>query len=755
MQRISATVRGAWLSSLLFLALACAMPAHATDPVSFTRVDAQLGVHVTTVTYGPTVGDYNGDGFDDVFSGNHGATPNLFRNVLGTAFDDDWQGSGIALGGDRHGAAWGDFDNDGHRDLYVTIGAQMGQGVGYNQLYRNLDGTHFEDIALEAGVVDSLGRGRFPYWLDADNDGWLDLFVCNMETPNKLFLNQGDGTFSAVPQAGGLEENVLWYAAWTQLNDDRLMDVILGAGYRGRIALFMNAGQGSFVEVTTPNGLPTSLANVYGFCWLDYDNDGDQDLYLSRGYSTENGDAFWSDSSSIASALMYMPPHEEQEDGLDGLDFSGTYTGLYFTFTVDWDATPYELIYLGAAGIHPITKTFYVGNGQYLGRPAFTPGASLGCYIWQDSLSGPWHMQCSTDYNQMHRFGCTVTPYAGTFTAFSTVNIEIPLVTDDLSDRLYRNLGNGTFQNVSGIAHIHDDLTGQTPLAADFNNDGWLDLYVVNARNVSGYIAHHDPCLLYLNNGNGTFTECAVAAGADCQVEGTGAGAGWCDYDNDGFPDLFLTNGWSVYPFNRGPHVVYHNEGNGNHWVKLRLVGISSNRDGIGARVRIVAGGHAQYRVQNGAVSDMSQSSMDLHFGLGAATMVDSLTIWWPYGTIETYTQLSADWTYELTEFASHAVADPRPELAGLILDSPAPNPFCRRAALTYHLATPGPVRLEIIDPAGRRVRTLVDTAQTAGSHTAVWDARDAAGWRVAPGVYYSRLSCGDVVCRRPLLLLR
>src|SRR5690606_38053798 len=102
-------------------------------------------------------------------------------------------------------------------------------------------------------------------------------------------------------------------------------------------------------------------------------------------------------------------------------------------------------------------------------------------------------------------------------------------------------------------------------LAADFDNDGWMDIYVVNGREVTGPLASHAPCFLYRNNGDGTFTECAVDAGVDCRVSGTGSAAAWSDYDNDGFADLYITNGSQHWPFNYGPHVVYHNEGNDNH----------------------------------------------------------------------------------------------------------------------------------------------------------------------------------------------
>jgi hypothetical protein len=733
--------------------LVAALAPPASGQVTFTRTDSTLGVNLDELSYGPTWGDINGDGFEDLFSGNHCDVPNLYLNVLGGALEDIWQISGISPSADRHGAAWGDMDNDGLRDLYVAIGAQNGQGVGLNQLYHNLTGAIFEDLSLSSGTVDSLGRGRFAYWIDANNDGRLDVFVGNVATPNRLFLNQGDYTFEEVPDAGGLGVSDRWYAAWTHFNPDRLLDVALGGAWYGRLALFRNDGDGTFTDLTASCGLPSHLMNVTGLCWIDYDNDGFDDLYCSRGLAGDGTDAYWTDSVATVEFMHYLPTDPEKESGADQIAIAAAGSGLTVKITIDWDGRPFEDIYLGAAGQHPQSSPFYLADGAHLGRPPHAPGSSFGLYIWQDAEGGPYRFEGATNYGAEHRIGGTVTVVGGTVNGIDAAGIEAPFTPPNVDDRLFHNRGNGSFEDVTAAAGIADSLDGHNVISADFDLDGWPDLYVVNARSLSGYLTQNGPNLLYLNNRDGTFRECAEAAGVANRVPGTGGGAGWADYDDDGAPDLFVTNGWGAYPFNRGPQVIYHNQGNGNHWIKVHLVGTVSNRDGTGARVLVQAGGRTQRRSQFGGVNDLGQSSMDLIFGLGASTVIDGMRIDWPSGTSETYGKLEADRGYTFTEGQNSAVADPPPTLR-LVLAPPAPNPLRDRAALRYALPAPGRVRLDVFDAAGRCVRTLVDGAQSAGSHTILWDGRDGVGRRLGRGIYCTRLRGPDGATARRRLVV-
>jgi hypothetical protein len=737
----------------LFILCAGAARIAGAQNLAFTRADLQLGVDVHSDTYGPAWGDFDSDGFDDVFVDNHFSAGNLFHNYGGLVFIDEILDSGIPTAGDQHGVAWGDMDNDGLRDLYIVLGDPGTTGSAPNQLMWNLEGGQFVDISSAAGTTDSTGRGRFVHWFDVNNDGWLDLLVTNTETPNRLFLNRGNHTFASVPDAGGLSANSLRLAAITELNNDGYLDVLLTDCDAGYLQLFRNMHDGTFQDITAGSGLPAWPLCVWSTCWFDYNNDGAQDLYLCRGYWPCHRDAYTLDPTSFRFQTFMSPVFPE--DGLDGFDIVATSPALDFRIRIDGAFGPNARIYLGQSGVHPTGNHFVADDGQYLGQPYFTPGASFGCYIWQDAAGGPWHLRTSTDFGATHRFWAEVTDASGGLEGIAAFQLETDLPSaGNLPDRLYRNNGNGTFTDVSEQAGIGDAQSGKNCVAADFDNDGWMDIYVVNDREISGLLALHAPNLLYRNNGNGTFTECAAAAGVDCRVTGTGSAAAWSDYDHDGFADLFVTNGCLNWPFNNGPHVVFHNEGNGNHWIKIRLVGTTCNRDAIGARVKLLAGYRAQYRVVTGGVIDAGQSSADLLFGLGSATSADAITVWWPDGEMEICGGLPADRTYVLRESYFSDVAVEPAAAVPVRLAPPRPNPARGTTTLSYWLPGAMDTELAIYDVSGRQVCLLARGAQGPGDQTVTWNGRDAFGARMAPGVYFSRLKAGSVVRSQRLLMV-
>ncbi|RLC89438.1 MAG: hypothetical protein DRI79_06950, partial [Chloroflexi bacterium] len=177
---------------------------------AFIDVTDAAGISYLGDTYGLAWGDFDGDGYLDLFAGNHQGTPALYRNNGDGTFSDVLDGSGIGPRGDRHDSSFVDYDNDGDLDLYITIGAKGGTGEGPNQLYQNDGQGQFTNVAEEAGVQDNLGRGRGAAWADYDNDGDLDLFIANAfseNAPNAFFRNNGDGTFENI----GAEVNLAQY----------------------------------------------------------------------------------------------------------------------------------------------------------------------------------------------------------------------------------------------------------------------------------------------------------------------------------------------------------------------------------------------------------------------------------------------------------------------------------------------------------------------------------------------------------------
>jgi enediyne biosynthesis protein E4 len=495
---------------------------HTAGEVVFTDATLAAGLNTMGFTFGdPIWGDFDGDGDLDLFVDNHyNAWADLYQNNGNGTFTNILATSGILPAGDKHGSAWADFDNDGDLDLFITHGAQAGHGLGHKQdeLNQNLGAGHFTDIAEAAGVTNTWGRGRSVAWADYDNDGYVDLLLGNVKSYLVLYRNNGDGTFTDLTAQAGLGQLQYFECAFADYNNDGFPDIFCTdteLGHVSRDILLKNNGDGTFTNVSNEAGI---LPLIYGraICWGDYDNDGNLDLFISRG--TENG---------------------------------------------------------------------------------------------------------------------------------------------ALEQTLYRNNGDGTFTDVTDQAGLGAVIDARAAAWGDFDNDGYLDLYVVDSGSDP---EGKGPNYLYRNNGDGTFTDVASSVGVDDLVMSRGRGAAWGDYDNDGFLDLFVTNGEDNTDFIQGPQILYHNGGNGNTWLKIKLVGTVSNRQGLGAKVTIQIGQAIQYREMNGASGHyLSQGAGPLHFGLGQALVVDQVTVRWPSGFNQILSNKSANQEVTVIEPTPTATPTPTP----------------------------------------------------------------------------------------------
>ena len=231
--------------------------------------------------------------------------------------------------------------------------------------------------------------------------------------------------------------------------------------------------------------------------------------------------------------------------------------------------------------------------------------------------------------------------------------------------------------------------------------------------------------------------------------DGNGTGVAWADHDGDGDLDLYLVHDGSA-------NALLRNDlASGAHWLHLDLVGVVSNRSAIGARVRVMAGGVPRVREVSGGSGYLSQDSMTLEFGLGTATMADSIVVRWPSGIVQVLRQVSADQRVTITEPGSVRVEPPPATRVALALDDPAPNPAAGPTRVRYSLPTSGEVELAVHDLLGRRVATLVRGIEPAGWHAAAWDGRDRSGSRLRPGIYVLRLSALGQVRTRTCVRIR
>jgi enediyne biosynthesis protein E4 len=244
--------------------------------------------------------------------------------------------------------------------------------------------------------------------------------------------------------------------------------------------------------------------------------------------------------------------------------------------------------------------------------------------------------------------GIAAAPYAasaawGDYDNDGYLDVYIPMQTKNRGI-LYHNNGDGTFTDVTAASGLINEAEAWAAVWGDYDNDGNLDLYIVNKLN------RKEPNRLFRNAGNGTFTDVTAEAGVAAQVEGKGIDASFVDYNNDGFLDLFITNGSGIQT---GPFVLLENTGNANHWIEIQLEGRKSNRDGIMTKVTMTTSLGAQYQEHHGPAHHLGQSDMPLHFGVGPATRIERIELLWPSGVRQRLEHLDVDQRIRIVEPAS------------------------------------------------------------------------------------------------------
>jgi enediyne biosynthesis protein E4 len=530
-----------------------AFAATASAQIAFRDITVQAGIHYThnNAAYGKkylpeTMGpgcafiDYDNDGWPDIVLVNGqdwpghsraASTLKLYHNNHNSTFTDVTAKAGLAVPMFGLGLAVGDYDNDGHDDLFITA-------LGQSHLFHNNGNGTFTEVTKTAGMWGPNAFSTSAAWVDYDRDGKLDLVVAN-------------------------------YVQWSIAND--LYCSIDGShksyctpeSYKGASArLWHNVGNGKFEDVTQKANFYDATSKSLGIAILDTNNDGWPDILLAN------------------------------------------------------DTQPNKL-YLNKQ------------NGTFEEK-----AVSAGIAFSEDGVARAGMGVDAADYDRSGHASLIISNFANQMLS------------------LYHNEGNGLFVDEaprSDVGRASLVTLGFGCFFFDYDNDGWLDILVADGHiedqieKVQKRVTYAEPPHLFRNLGGGKFQEVTQSLGASFASPRVARGAAYADIDNDGALDVLMTT-------NGGRSYLFHNEGEKNQSLRIKLQGVKSNRDGIGAVVRLVSGNDKQWQMLHSGSSYLSQSELVLTFGLGTHSKADAIEVQWPSGKSDKLLNVNAGQTITVQE---------------------------------------------------------------------------------------------------------
>ena len=524
-------------------------------------------------------------------------------------------------------------------------------------------GYSFSDVATSAGlkarnyfggetrkkyILETTGCGVA--FFDYDNDGWLDIFVVNgsrlegfpegKEPTNHLYHNNHDGTFTDVTQKAGLLKH-----GWGQgvcvgdYDNDGFEDLFVT--YWGQNILYRNNGDGTFTDVTRKAGLATSSRRWgTGCAFLDYDRDGYLDLFVSNYLVFDPKTAPDPGTNPYCQyrglAVNCGPRGLQGESNLlYRNNGDGTFADVSVKSGVNLPSGYYGLGVLVADFDNDGWPDVYVATDT-------TPSILFrnnrdGTFTDIAVLAG-----CAYDENGKAQGGMGVV--AADYDRDGWLDVFKTNFSEE-TPNLYHNRGKAIFHDAvysAGIAK-NTRLVGWGCGFFDPDNDGWPDLLYCNGHvypeiaSAAMEVQYLQPRMLFRNLRNGRFEDVSAQAGTTLQLPSNGRGCAFGDFDNDGDVDIVINN------MNDVPSLLRCDRKNSNHWIKVRLVGTRSNRSGIGARMKCVTGDLVQIDEVRSGGSYLSHNDLRIHFGLGAAENVDLLEVRWPSGQIDSFRNLAVD----------------------------------------------------------------------------------------------------------------
>lgn len=539
----------------------------------------------------------------------------------------------LALYGCRQGASSGSANrseaslpapnNDYFQEISRDIGLDFVHSIGEKELNN---------------IVQSDGGGAA--FLDYDQDGYIDIYACSGTwiegfiksektdelRGNHLYRNLGNGTFEDVTRKAGVGGP--WYSmgvSTADFNNDGYPDLYL-SNY-GPNVLLKNNGNGTFTDVTSRANVAGGKECSIGATWLDYDNDSHLDLYVGNFLEFDPDYKYYYAPDGFPGPMAY----DAQKDVLYHNNGDGTFT----------DVTD-------IMGITDID-----GRAMGVGSADYDDDGWVDIYVANDhTLNYLWHNDQGKRFTDRGTMSGTAFSQAGEATVSMSVDyadynhdgLLDMFVSDDTYCALYENLGNGIFTDrgiSSGISMAAAQFVGWSSSFIDYDNDSYVDIFKTNGA-LKHLYGQEDQ--VFRNEGNGQFRDISLELGEYFHRELVGRGACIGDYDNDGDPDIFIVN--------LNDHCVFlrNNKGNLNNWLMIKLTGTTSNKDGIGSRVKLTADGKTQTAQKKSTTGYLSQNDPRMHFGLAESENIDRIEIKWPSGKIQILENIKANQILEITE---------------------------------------------------------------------------------------------------------
>ena len=512
-------------------------------------------------------------------------------------------------------------------DFYQEIGREIG-----------LDFVHSIGGPELLNIVESSCGGTV--FLDYDQDGYIDIYVTSgtwiegftkSEKPaqlpgNRLYRNKGDGTFEDVTKKAGVGGP--WYSMGVSAGDydnDGYPDLyVCNYGYN---VLYKNKGNGTFTNVTEKANVAGDHTCSVGAVWLDYDNDSYLDLYVGNYLEFDPEYKYYYAPDGFPPPMSY----ESEPDVLYHNKGDGTFEDVTLAMGItDMDG---RAMGVGAADVdNDGYVDIYVANDHTLN------------YLWYNEGGKHFTNKGTMSGTAFSQAGEATVSMSVVFAEYNGDGLLDLFVSDDTYCSLYENLGNGVFSdkaNPSGISSQAAQFVGWSSSFIDYDNDMDVDIYKTNGA-LKHLYGQEDQ--LFKNEGYGKFRDVSLELGDYFHKEYVGRGTCVGDYDNDGDLDVFIVN------LNNHSMFLRNNKGNQNNWLILNLEGTSSNHDGIGAIVKVTAGGKTQAAQKKSTVGYLSQNDPRMHFGLAKNEIAEKIEIRWPSGKTQVLENTKANQILTVTE---------------------------------------------------------------------------------------------------------